>query len=131
MESMESGQIDLTDRDLYDNGDGKRQSPYDRMQQLMGPEDQGGRFNVRGMLSEVMQSPAWQDMTDEVRFATATDIIQSMQEAAQGVVMVEYPKLAQALGQAGEFNATKDTKGKQAAKEAVMAKYSDIFIRMK
>jgi hypothetical protein len=129
MEQIDNGTINLTDRSLYDNGTG--QSPYDRMQQLLGPESSGGKFDLRGQLAAQMSKPEWKQMSDAMRYNVAAEIITQFQEAAKGVVLSEYPLLAQATGQAALYNKTKEGLGKQAAKEAVMSKYTDLFIKMK
>jgi translation elongation factor EF-1beta len=129
MERMNNGEVDLTDRKLFDNGTG--QSPYDRMQELLGPESEGGQFDLRGKLKDIMAQPNWKDLSDATRYQIASTVIGEFQEAAQAVVLKEYPLLAQATGQAEQYNKMKEAVGRQSAKDAVMSRYDKVFIKMK
>lgn len=124
-ETMEGGAIDLTDVATYDNGTG--QSPYDRMLEMLSEPE----INLRGQLEALIHSDSWEKMTDELKFETASVIIQRAQATARYMVMREYPLLQQALGQAKLYNRTKAAKGEMSAREAVRARYENIFIRMK
>jgi hypothetical protein len=95
--------VDLTDRGQWKRTDGKSQSPYDRMLELMGtPKD--GSPSVREQLTTLMTSPAWAQMgagTDMSpggeRYAAASAIIKGAQSKAFAETQQEYPGLTKAL----------------------------------
>jgi hypothetical protein len=100
-----NGRIDLTDRDAYDNGNGKHQSPYDRMLELVGhPTKDSGLPPLREMVRKVMADPEWKGMSPGnidypggTRFRVIAQIVSEYQQYAMMQVGQEYPKLQKAL----------------------------------
>lgn len=102
MPSEMKGKVNLTERDTYDNGTG--QSPYDRMNQLVGTAREG-EPNLRAELTEKMRSQEWTEANDGTtaqpggrRYLMAARVITKHQDRAFRQVLEEYPKLKNALG---------------------------------
>lgn len=94
--------IDLTDRDMWKEKDTpNRQSPYDRMLELMGkPTD--GSPSLREDMTDLIQSPDWTDAEPSImpggeRYTLAQKLIQEHQRDAMDQVKEEYPRLSDAI----------------------------------
>lgn len=95
-------QIDLTDRDMWKEKDTpNRQSPYDRMLELMAKPTDGGP-SLREDMADLIQSEDWTDAEPSVapggeRYVMAQKLIQEHQRDAMDQVKDEYPRLSDAI----------------------------------
>lgn len=97
MPAEKDGDIELTDREEYDNGTG--QSPYDRMLQLMSSPIRSDK-TLREAMTELVKSERWakaSDGPDGKKFLLASGVISKYQETARKQVEKEYTKLADAV----------------------------------
>ena len=88
------GKVDLTDRDTYSNG--KDQSPYDRMLELMSHPGEG-RETARQDIEMEMATDRWKTASKEKRFIIASEIISGHQDRAFNAMLKEFPKVKAAL----------------------------------
>jgi hypothetical protein len=95
-------QIDLTDRDMWKEKDTpNRQSPYDRLLELMGKPTDGGP-SLREDMTDLIQSSDWTDADPSVapggeRYVMAQKLIQEHYRDALDQVKDEYPRLSDAI----------------------------------
>jgi hypothetical protein len=94
------GNVDLTDRKLFDNGTG--QSPRDRALELMEAPKHGP--NVRASVTSLMRSPEWktlsggnEDYPGGLKLRQVNATWHGHWKAAYAQMLSEYPKLQQAL----------------------------------
>jgi hypothetical protein len=130
-ESWEEGMIDLRDRELFNDGPKKGQSPYDRMLEVMASPP-GGMPSLRTRLEQLVQSDAYKNATggpDGMKHRLASVVINSYKEMAKGVILTEYPSLRTAYGQANEVRAVRMARGDDGVQD-VLSKYEKMFVKL-
>lgn len=93
------GNLDLTDREAFDNGTG--QSPYDRMLEMLGDPPWGGP-PLRDQIETLVSSDAWtggltggnDQFKGGSKYDVAKNIVSWYQQKAWATTLKEYPKLA-------------------------------------
>jgi hypothetical protein len=105
MPSTQEGKLDLKDRGRWVNTDPDRkgQSPYDRMLEIAGSSDIGGR-TMRDQVASRMRSDGYQKLSAGTetypggrRFMVIQEIIQKRMDIAKKRMLREYPDLREAI----------------------------------
>lgn len=126
--------VDLADRDRYVRPKpyDQRQSPYDRMLELMGkPED--GTPPLRDAMIAMVNSDDYKAASGGgayapggVKYILAAAIMAEYQEKSMGQVLKEYPKLATDMGYSATLQGKSLVSGK-AGEDSVVAQYDTLF----
>lgn len=128
-QQIKGTQIDLSDRNAYDNGSGV--SPYVQlMQYLRTPED--GSPSLRDAMKELIKSPEWEDASGTVRaddfinvggkkFELASALKTKYEGKALMSVLNEYPKLKDAWISYEKLKAKASTGGPDAQAQVMDA----------
>jgi hypothetical protein len=135
-EKKMNGLIDLKDRDSFNDGPNKGQSPYDRLLDVMA-NPPPPRKSLRAALEDLVQSDGYQRASDYepktggtggIKYQLASRIVTAYQEAAWGQVLGEYPSLKTAVRQAAELQGAGLKAGRQGVDD-VMGKYNQMFAK--
>lgn len=135
-DTMFNGMIDLKDRDSFNEnrvgGAKDRQSPYDRMLEVMS-EPPNGALSLKQALIRLINSDGWKKIHNEdaygkggEKYRWVQDLVAQYQEYAEGIILHEYPDLQKAYFQASEVEAVGRARGKDGVID-VMRKYEDMW----
>jgi hypothetical protein len=128
-ETLANGLINLTDKGLDDKG---KQSPYDRMLEIMS-KPPNGMPSLRQRLEALVQTDGYKNASVDqyvnvggMKFRMANTIVQAYQAMAWAEVLKEYPRVQTAVRQAAELNGASLGRGSEGV-EDVMQKYESLF----
>ena len=90
-EAKDNSYVDLTDKDRWRRKDGKVQSPYDRMQELL-----ADRLRLREQVSKIVMSDQWENLPKVKKEQMVKAAILRARNAALKITLTEYVDLAKA-----------------------------------
>lgn len=90
-EAKDNSYVDLTDKDRWRRKDGKVQSPYDRMQELL-----ADRLRLREQVSKIVMSDQWENLPKVKKEQMVKAAILRARNTALKITLTEYVDLAKA-----------------------------------